>query len=236
MINYFQHFLEVESLEITISPELKALVPGFKMGVITYKNIVVGASPQMLKGRLQLFQESLFFDLEERLVTDLQGISEWRSIFKITGKDPNRYRHSAEALYRRVKKQNYIQSINSATDLNNFLSLKYEIPLGIYDLSHVQGAVEIRMGAEAEEYEGLNGRRNSLLQLIISSDERGGFGSPYVDSIRSAVSEATKNALHLIYLRPSMTIEQGQLLTQSVMNMFTQIHGGMGEYRVIGDY
>jgi DNA/RNA-binding domain of Phe-tRNA-synthetase-like protein len=233
MINYFQHFLEVESLEITISPELKALVPDFKMGVITYNHIEVGASPQMLKGRLQLFQESLFFDLEERLVTDLPGIREWRTIFKITGKDPNRYRHSAEALYRRVKKQNYIQSINSATDLNNFLSLKYEIPLGIYDLSSIQGTVEIRIGAETDEYEGLNGRTNSLQQLIISSDERGGFGSPYVDSVQSAVSEATKNALHLIYLRPSMTIEEGQLLTQSVMNMFTQIHGGHGEYRVI---
>jgi DNA/RNA-binding domain of Phe-tRNA-synthetase-like protein len=234
MINYFKHFLEVESLEITISPELLSLVPGFKMGVITYKNIEVGSSPQMLKGRLQLFQESLFFDLEEKQLTELKGISEWRSIFKKTGKDPNRYRHSAEALYRRVKKQNYIQSINSATDLNNFLSLKYEIPLGIYDLSLVRGKIEISIGNEEEEYEGLNGRTNSLQQLIISSDELGGFGSPYVDSVRSAITDSTKNALHLIYLRPSMTIEEGQLLTESVMNMFTQIHGGIGECQVVG--
>jgi DNA/RNA-binding domain of Phe-tRNA-synthetase-like protein len=235
MINYFKHFLEVESLEITISPEIMSLVPGFKMGVITYKDIEVGSSPQMLKGRLQLFQESLFFDLEEKQLSDLKGISEWRSIFKKTGKDPNRYRHSAEALYRRVKKQNYIQSINSATDLNNFLSLKYEIPLGIYDLSQLSGDIMIRMGTEEEVYEGLNGRSNSLHQLIISSDEKGGFGSPYVDSVRSAVTEATRDALHLIYLRPSITVDEGQLLTQSVMNMFTQIHGGVGECRVIGN-
>ncbi len=235
MINYFKHFLEVESLEITISPELMSLVPGFKIGVITYKDIEVGSSPQMLKGRLQLFQESLFFDLEEKQLSDLKGISEWRSIFKKTGKDPNRYRHSAEALYRRVKKQNYIQSINSATDLNNFLSLKYEIPLGIYDLSQLSGDIIIRMGTEEEVYEGLNGRSNSLHQLIISSDEKGGFGSPYVDSVRSAVTEATRDALHLIYLRPSITVDEGQLLTQSVMNMFTQIHGGVGECRVIGN-
>lgn len=234
MINYFKHFLEVECLEITISPELLSLVPGFKMGIIRYKDIEVGSSPQMLKGRLQLFQESLYFDLEEKQLSDFKGISEWRSIFKKTGKDPNRYRHSAEALYRRVKKQNYIQSINSATDLNNFLSLKYEIPLGIYDLSHLNGDILIRIGTEDEEYEGLNGRSNSLLQLIISSDEKGGFGSPYVDSVRSAVTEATRDALHLIYLRPSLTIEEGKLLTESVMDMFTQIHGGVGECRVIG--
>ncbi|MCM3603605.1 phenylalanine--tRNA ligase beta subunit-related protein [Robertmurraya korlensis] len=222
-------------MEITISPELLSLVPGFKMGIIIYKDIEVGSSPQMLRGRLQLFQESLYFDLEEKQLSDLKGISEWRSIFKKTGKDPNRYRHSAEALYRRVKKQNYIQSINSATDLNNFLSLKYEIPLGIYDLSHLNGDIIISIGTEDEEYEGLNGRSNSLHQLIISSDEKGGFGSPYVDSVRSAVTEATRDAIHLIYLRPSLTIEEGELLTESVMNMFTQIHGGVGECQVIGE-
>lgn len=227
--------MEVECLEITISPELLSLVPGFKMGIIIYKDIEVGSSPQMLRGRLQLFQESLYFDLEEKQLSDLKGISEWRSIFKKTGKDPNRYRHSAEALYRRVKKQNYIQSINSATDLNNFLSLKYEIPLGIYDLSHLNGDIIISIGTEDEEYEGLNGRSNSLHQLIISSDEKGGFGSPYVDSVRSAVTEATRDAIHLIYLRPSLTIEEGELLTESVMNMFTQIHGGVGECQVIGE-
>ena len=33
-------------------------IPNFKLGIIEYKNITVGDSPQMLKGRLQLFQES----------------------------------------------------------------------------------------------------------------------------------------------------------------------------------
>jgi DNA/RNA-binding domain of Phe-tRNA-synthetase-like protein len=91
------------------------------------------------------------------------------------------------------------------------------------------------MGTEDEVYEGLNGRSNSLHQLIISSDKKGGFGSPYVDSVRTAVSEETRDALHLIYLRPSITVNESKLLTESVMNMFTQIHGGVGECRVIGE-
>ena len=53
----------------------------------------------MLKGRLQLFQESIYFELEDKKVIDVPGIEEWRHVFKKTGKDPNRYRHSAEALY-----------------------------------------------------------------------------------------------------------------------------------------
>lgn len=221
-------------LEIQLSPELSELIPDFKLGVIEYQNITVGDSPQMLKGRLQLFQESIYFELENKNVTELPGIQEWRAIFKKTGKDPNRYRHSAEALYRRVKKQNYLNSVQSATDLNNFFSLQYQVPMGVYDADLTEGPVEIRIGGENEEYIGLNGRVNSLHRLIISSDQKGPFGSPFVDSERTAVTNNTKNAMQLIYLRPSTNLEEANKLTESLMNMFVQISGGEASYRILG--
>jgi DNA/RNA-binding domain of Phe-tRNA-synthetase-like protein len=234
MINYFKVNLEVESLEITISPELCELFPQFKIGIITYTNIEVGQSPQMVKGRLQLFQESIYFDLEDKNVTDLEGIKEWRQIFKTAGKDPNRYRHSAEALYRRIKKQNYLQPVNSSIDINNFFSLEYQIPIGVYDADKLSGDLSIRLGKEGDEYDGLNGRPNSLANLIISEDEAGPFGSPFVDSERTAVTEQTKNAVQIIYLRPSIKTEQAEKMVQSLMNMYTQVHGGEGNFKVIG--
>lgn len=223
-------------MEIQLATELTELIPHFKVGVIDYRNITVGDSPQMLKGRIQLFQESIYFELENKNVTELYGIQEWRSIFKTTGKDPNRYRHSAEALYRRVKKKNYLSSIQSATDLNNFFSLQYQVPMGIYDQDLLVGPVEIRLGAENEEYLGLNGRINSLNRLIISSDQNGPFGSPFVDSERTAVTTNTKNALQIIYLRPSTDTEEAKKLTESIMNMFTQINGGEASYQILGDH
>ncbi|WP_066068042.1 B3/B4 domain-containing protein [Neobacillus soli] len=220
-------------MEIQLSSEIIKQIPDFKLGVIEYGNITVGDSPQMLKGRLQLFQESIYFDLENSNVTDLPGIQEWRGIFKKTGKDPNRYRHSAEALYRRVQKQNYLSSVQSAIDTNNFFSLQYQVPIGIYDQDHLQGSVEIRIGREGEEYIGLNGRKNSLERLIVASDQEGPFGSPFVDSGRSHVSFSTKNALQIIYLRPSTDMENAKKLTESLMNMFTQIHGGDAAFRIL---
>ena len=53
-------------MNFTLSPAIKQLCPSFKMGIIQYKNIEVGDSPQMLKGRLRLFQESIYFDLESK--------------------------------------------------------------------------------------------------------------------------------------------------------------------------
>ncbi len=221
-------------LEIQLSCELTKLIPDIKIGVIEYQHITVGDSPQMLKGRLQLFQESIYFELEDKNITELPGIQEWRTVFKRMGKDPNRYRHSAEALYRRVKKQNYLTSVNSATDLNNFFSLQYQVPMGVYDANLIDGPVDIRVGGENEEYVGLNGRTNSLHRLIISSDQQGPFGSPFVDSERTAVTCKTKNALQLLYLRPSTNLDEAKKQTESIMNMFTQISGGEAAYRILG--
>ena len=220
-------------MEIKVMSELKELIPDFKIGFIQYKDITVGESPQMLKGRLQLFQESIYFELEDKKLADFPGIQEWRQLFKKTGKDPNRYRHSAEALYRRVHKQNYLQPFNSAIDLNNFFSLQYEIPFGIYDSQKLNGDIMIRLGMEGEEYRGLNSRNNSLHRLILTADESGPFGSPFVDSEKTAVTESTKNAIQIVYLRPSIEQTNAEKMVSSSANMFTQIHGGNANWSII---
>nr|WP_309099121.1 phenylalanine--tRNA ligase beta subunit-related protein [Fredinandcohnia onubensis] len=216
-------------MEIKISPHLKELVPDFKVGIIQYDHIEVGDSPQMIRGRLQTFQESLFFDLEDKHVTDFQGIAEWREIFKQVGTDPNRYRPSVEAIYRRIQKQNYLNTIHSAADLNNFFSMQYEIPIGIYDTNKINGDIEIRVGQLGDEYLGINGRTISMKDKILSSDETGAFGSPYVDSERTAVTIETKHAIQIVYLKPSLKNDSCEKLLTSLGVMFTQVHGGTAE-------
>ena len=46
--------------------KLLGAVPGLKLGINHYTKITVSESPQMLKGKLQLFQEQLFFELGEQ--------------------------------------------------------------------------------------------------------------------------------------------------------------------------
>jgi len=211
---------------VKLDDSLLQIEPTLKIGIIHYTKIVVTSSPQMLKGRLQLFQEQLFFELEEKAVTEFTGIKEWRALWKKFGADPNRYRPSVEALYRRIAKQNYITPMHSAVDLNNFFSLRYEIPMGIYDWKKIQGNVTLALGDEEKNYKGLNGRDNSLNHILTLSDETAPFGSPFVDSVRTAVTEETTDALQIVFLLPSMTIEESQKILESMGAMFTQIHGG----------
>jgi DNA/RNA-binding domain of Phe-tRNA-synthetase-like protein len=220
-------------MEIKVSQDIKNLLPNFKVGIIQYSSITVSESPQMLKGRLQLFQESIYFDLEDKPVTDIKGIQEWRTIFKKVGTDPSRYRPSVEALYRRIKKQDYLHTINSAADLNNFFSLQYEVPIGIYDLDKINGAIELRVGKSGDEYTGINGRLINMENKLLTSDTTGPFGSPFVDSERTAVTEASQNAVQVIYLKPSLSVDQCEKLVQSLMDMFTQVNGGTGHFTIL---
>ncbi|NLP49550.1 phenylalanine--tRNA ligase beta subunit-related protein [Bacillus sp. RO1] len=204
-----------------------------KFGIIFYQDITVGSSPQMLKGRIRLFQESLHLDLEDKDMKDIPGVSEWRSVFKETGTDPSRYRPSVEALYRRIKKGQFLEPFNSAVDLNNFFSMKYEIPLGIYDADKIIGDVRISVGDETATYEGLNGREIKLSKMLHTSDEAGPFGSPFVDSRRTAVSEESTSALHVVYFKPSMESGECEEMLAAISEMFLQVHGGTSEYWVL---
>lgn len=211
---------------VKLDTSLCEIEPSFKIGLLYYNKIVVSTSPQMLKGRLQLFQEQLFFELEEKAVNDFEGIKEWRALWKKLGADPNRYRPSMEAMYRRIAKQNYITPMHSAVDLNNFFSMRYEIPLGIYDLDEITGDIFITVGNKETNYLGLNGRENNLHGILTLQDEVSAFGSPFVDSKRTAVTESTTNALQVVFLRPSMSQEEATKLLESMGHMFTQVHGG----------
>jgi DNA/RNA-binding domain of Phe-tRNA-synthetase-like protein len=220
-------------LKLTIDKEITDQIPTFKIGMIRYKDITISSSPQMIKGRLQLFQESIAIDLETTPLAEYQGISEWRRVFKQLGIDPSKYRPSHEALLRRVSKRQFLSTIHSAADVNNFFSLQYGIPIGIYDADHLEGDFIVRIGKENESYDALNNRTVDAHGKLVSLDKIGPFGSPYVDAKRTAVTETTTSALQLIYLLPSMEVDEANELINAISKMFTQINGGTAHCSII---
>lgn len=127
------------------------------------------------------------------------GVLTSRKVFKSLGIDPARYRPSQEALFRRVLQNKPIPLINSGVDVNNVLSLKFVLPMGLYDKDKIVSAPQIKIGEVGEVYEALNGRLIDCENKWIIRDREGPFGSPFVDSVRTAVSLNTKNLFHVIY-------------------------------------
>src|SRR5215813_9168241 len=69
-----------------------------------------------------------------------------RAAYKTLGKDPARYRGSAEALLRRVIAGKGLPQINAVVDVINLVSVESRLPIGLYDLAHVNGEIVFRVG------------------------------------------------------------------------------------------
>jgi DNA/RNA-binding domain of Phe-tRNA-synthetase-like protein len=122
-----------------------------------------------------------------------------RTAYKALGKDPSRYRGSAEALLRRVLSGKGLYQINTIVDINNLVSLESLNPVGSYDLERVSGANELRIGAPDETYKGIGKDEINIENLPVFADAQGPFGSPTSDSERAMVRLETRKILMVVF-------------------------------------
>ena len=121
-----------------------------------------------------------------------------RAGYKALGKDPARYRGSAEALLRRLIAAKGMPRINNVVDVINLVSVESRLPIGLYDLAHVEGSIEFRAGRAGETYKGIGKYDLNLEGLPLFADTLGPHGSPTSDSERTMVTEATKRVLAIV--------------------------------------
>jgi DNA/RNA-binding domain of Phe-tRNA-synthetase-like protein len=122
-----------------------------------------------------------------------------RTMYKRIGLDPTKTRPSNEALLRRVLKGQPLPRVNSMVDVINWCSVEFQLPYGLYDLSHIVGPVTIRIGREGEEYAGIRKDVVHVGGRITVADDLGPFGNPTSDSARTMVTTSTTDALVVIY-------------------------------------
>jgi DNA/RNA-binding domain of Phe-tRNA-synthetase-like protein len=92
-------------------------------------------------------------------ISQIPAISASRKAYKACGKDPARYRLSAEALLRRVVNRNEIYQINNVVDLLNLVSISTGFSIGGYDADKIDGDIIYGIGKPNEPYIGI-GRAN----------------------------------------------------------------------------
>lgn len=136
--------------------------------------------------------------LGETPPAQVPAIAATRRAYKTLGKDPARYRPSAEALLRRVKQGKGLYRINSVVDINNLVSLETGISIGAYDADRLRPPVLFRPGAAGETYEGIGRGPINLEGLPLFADGDGPFGNPTGDSARTAVTGATRRLLMVL--------------------------------------
>ncbi len=184
-------------VKVTIEAKLKAKCPRTALGCVAAR-VEAGATPdgllQEMKSREAGIQKLPF----PRGVLESPQVEATRKAYKALGKDPARYRGSAEALLRRVVAGKGLPQINAVVDTINLVSVESRLPVGLYDLGHVVGEIVFRAGVAGETYKGIGKYDLNLEDLPLFADTAGPHGSATSDSERTMVTAATKEVLAVI--------------------------------------
>src|SRR5712692_7821159 len=182
---------------VLVDKELKDKCPRVALGCVTVR-VAAPASPPALIAELKNWEQATLRLPEPRAVLESPQILATRSAYKALGKDPARYRGSAEALLRRVISGKGLPQINAVVDVMNLVSVESRLPVGLYDLAHVSGDIVFRAGRAGESYKGIGKYDLNLEGLPVFCDALGPHGSPTSDSERTMVTSETKQVLAII--------------------------------------
>jgi len=187
----------LKRVNLSIDAALKAKCPRTALASVTAQ-IEAPSSPRELIVELKNCEQAVLKLPEPRVVLESLQISATRAAYKALGKDPARYRGSAEALLRRVIAGKGLPEINAVVDIINLVSVESRLPIGLYDLAHLSGDTVFRAGRAGETYKGIGKYDLNLEGLPVFADAQGPYGSPTSDSERTMVTSETKQVLAII--------------------------------------
>lgn len=178
-------------MNVSISAELKNRCPEMALGVVCC-DIVNTVRDE----RLWAEMEREIVVLKERYtlenVKTKPEIAATRRAYKATGKDPNRYRPSAEALCRRILRDMELYQISTAVDLINLISIKSGFSIGGFDADLVSGDVVAGIGLEDEPFEAIGRGELNIGGLPVLRDAAGAIGTPTSDVERTSLRLETR--------------------------------------------
>lgn len=184
-------------VQISFSPELKIRCPKLRLSCIE-ADVIVADSANELTSEINEQIKTLAQTLTIENISSISAIQASRKAYKACGKDPARYRLSAEASLRRVVSGKGLYSINNVVDQLNLVSISTGFSIGGYDSAQIQGKITFGIGQSEEPYSGIGRGELNIENFPVFRDEKGAFGTPTSDSQRTEVSPQTTQFLMIL--------------------------------------
>lgn len=184
-------------MKIKISPEISEACPQLALAIIRCELKNSERSSYLwaeMETEIEKFRAThLLEDINKR-----PQIAGTRRIYKALGKDPNRYRPSAEALCRRIVRGIPIYRVSTLVDIINLVSIRSGFSIGGFDIEKIQGNIVLGVGTANDEFEAIGRGLLNVEGLPLYRDEKGGIGTPTSDNERTKISDNTTNLLMII--------------------------------------
>ena len=182
---------------IAISDDFNKLEVKVALGCIL-ADVKCQVESEELTKLLAIEEKRIAENYDTNSIKEIPSVNATRKAYKAIGKDPSRYRSSAEALYKRVVLGKGLYRINNLVDAGNLISLCSGISLGAYDYDKIKGEIVFRIGLKDETYQGIGRDYFNLDGLSVFADNNGAFGNPTGDSQRTMLTDKTQKLLMIL--------------------------------------
>lgn len=182
--------------KISLSEEFKTIFPKIELTAISADVKYEKYNPKLWNEINTETQRIEQLDAEK--IKQIPPIFSTRQAYKKLGKEPSRYRPSAEALYRRLTQKKGMYQINNLVDTINLISLKTGYSIGGYDEEKISGNITLKKANNSDKYHAIGRGNFNINNLPVFFDEKGPFGSPTSDSERTKITDTTKKILLII--------------------------------------
>lgn len=184
--------------EIKVSQEIKEACPVYA-GAAVYATVRNTPYNEGLWEEINAFTEQLTTTTQMEDIKRQPVIAATREAYKRCGKDPGRYRPSAEALRRRLMRGIPLYQIDTLVDLINLVSLRTGHSIGGFDADKIQGtSLELGIGKASEPFEGIGRGVLNIEGLPVYRDAVGGIGTPSSDDERTKMELGTTHILAIV--------------------------------------
>lgn len=185
-------------MNITLSDKIKAACPAFA-GVAVHAKVQNTAYCAGLWEEINAFAQELTATTNVNAIKQHPVIAATRQAYKKLGKDPGRYRPSAEALRRRLLRGIALYQIDTLVDLINLVSLRTGYSIGGFDADKIQGnQLELGVGQAHEPFEAIGRGILNIEGLPVYRDAVGGIGTPTSDEERTKMNLDTQHILAIV--------------------------------------
>jgi len=131
-------------------PAILERFPAIAAGVIHATDVTNGPTPPALAEAFVAAQVEVLDRIGATPLSEIPALAAWRRVFRAFGVDPTQYRSAAEGLLRRLTKQGDVPSIGTLVDLANLVSIRYALPVAVFDLRAISGGLTVRF-ADGDE-------------------------------------------------------------------------------------
>lgn len=182
---------------IDIHPEILTACPELRLGHLT-ATVEIAPSPAGFWEMVDpLLQEKAHLSADE--IRKHPVIAAARAGYKALGQDPSRYRLSAEALHRRLMKDQGLYHLANVVDIINVISLKSGFSIGGYDHDEIAPPVLLRVGTAEDHYDPIGKGSLNVAHLPLLVDGEGPFGNPTSDSEHTGIRPDTHHIWLVFY-------------------------------------